>query len=187
MPKARQVLALIALPLTLAACGDAPGEGGQGIAPEAPTAAEAFAEATIELQGTGIVIPAQSGFEELAVPFGSARAPTEATLGNVLGTAIGESAEPNDCGLTFTAYEGLTLNFRNDAFVGYWAEAPYVPRTSRAQMLADENIALVEDSTVGEEFVIGAAQGPDIAGLFDGESDEAGVQALWAGENCVAR
>ncbi len=180
-------LALIALPLMLAACGDAPVEGGQGVQPEAPTAEQAMAEATLELQGTGIVVPAQAGFEELAVPFGSARAPTEATLGNVLGDVLDESTQPNDCGLTYTAYEGLTLAFRNDAFVGYWAEAPYVPRTSRAAMLADENITVVEDSTVGEEFVIGAPEGPDIAGLFNGTGDDAEVEALWAGENCIAR
>lgn len=180
-------LALIALPLTLAACGDAPGEGGQGIQPEAPSAAEAMADATLELQGTGIVVPAQAGFEELAVPFGSARAPTEATLGNVLGGALDETSEPNDCGLTYTAYEGLTLNFRNDEFVGYWAEAPYVPETTRAQMLAGDNIAMVDDSTVGEEFVIGAPEGPDIAGLFNGTGDDAEVQSLWAGENCIGR
>lgn len=187
MPNARFSLALIALPLMLAACGNAPGEGGQGIAPEAPTAAQALAEARLELQGTGIVVPPQAGFEELAVPFGSARAPTEATLGNVLGSAIDESDVPNDCGLTFTRYEGLNLNFRDGQFVGYWAEAPYVPATTRAQMLVDANIALVEDSTVAEEFVMGASEGPDIAGLFDGEGDDAGVQALWAGENCIAR
>lgn len=180
-------LALLALPLMLVACGDAPGEGGQGIAPEPPTAEQALAEAALELQGTGIVIPAQAGFEELAVPFGSARAPTEATLGNVLGTAIDETAEPDDCGLTYTAYDGLTLYFRNDEFVGYRAEAPYVPDTTRAQMLADENISLVENSSLGEEFVIGAAEGPDIAGMFTGAGDDAEVEALWAGETCIAR
>ena len=183
-------LALIALPLLLVACGDAPegsgGEGGQGTAPE-EGAIEPMADATIELQGTGIVIPAQAGFEELAVPFGSARAPTEATLANIVGSAIDESDTPNDCGLTWTNYQGLNLSFRDGQFVGYWAEAPYVPETTRAEMLVDENISMVEDSTVGEEFVIGASEGPDIAGLFTGGGDDASVQALWAGENCIAR
>ncbi|WP_338244415.1 hypothetical protein [Aurantiacibacter hainanensis] len=183
----RPALALVALPLALAACGDAPGEEGMDAAPEAAETVAPMEDAAIDLQGTGIVIPAQSGFEELAVPFGSARAPTEATLGNVLGSAVDESAEPNECGLTFTSYEGVTLNFRDDQFVGYYAEAPYVPDTSRAQLLAGENVNMVEDSTVGEEFVIGAAEGPDIAGLFAGEGDDAAVQALWAGENCIAR
>ncbi|MWV28264.1 hypothetical protein [Aurantiacibacter rhizosphaerae] len=183
-------LALIALPLMLAACGDAPDGSADDI-----TAADdgamgednPMADATLELQGTGIVIPAQSGFEELAVPFGSARAPTEATLGNVLGRAVDETDTPNDCGLTYTAYEGLSLNFRDGQFVGYWAEPPYVPETTRAAMLADENIRMVEDSTVGPEFVMGAEEVPDIGGLFTGEGDDASVQALWAGENCIAR
>ncbi len=181
-------LALIALPLMLVACGDASDEGdGQEAADPAMSEENPLADAAIDLQGTGIVIPAQSGFEELAVPFGSARAPTEATLGNVLGSAVDETDTPNECGLTYTAYAGVSLNFRDGQFVGYWAEPPYVPETTRAAMLADENISMVEGSTVGEEFVIGAAEGPDIAGLFDGEGDDAGVQALWAGENCIAR
>ncbi len=182
-------LALIALPLMLAACGDSPdGTAGEGGPAGDPAGAEnPMADATIELQGTGIVIPAQAGFEELAVPFGSARAPTEATLGNVLGSAVDESDAPNDCGLTYTAYEGLSLNFRDGQFVGYWAEPPYVPETTRAAMLADANINMVDDSTVGEEFVMGAAEVPDIGGLFDGEGDDASVEALWAGENCIAR
>lgn len=183
-------LALIALPLMLAACGDASDgtDDGTGLVADSAAGEEnPMADATIELQGTGIVIPAQAGFEELAVPFGSARAPTEATLGNVLGSAVDESNTPNDCGLTYTAYDGVSLNFRDGQFVGYWAEAPYVPETTRAAMLADANISLVEDSTVGEEFVMGAAEVPDIGGLFDGEGDDAGVQALWAGENCIAR
>lgn len=183
----RLSLALLALPLALAACGDAPGDDGMDTAPDAAETAAPMEDAAIDLQGTGIVIPAQSGFEELAVPFGSARAPTEATLGNVLGTALDESAEPNDCGLTFTSYDGVTLNFRDDEFVGYYAEAPYVPEITRAELLAGENVNLVEDSTVGEEFTIGAAEGPDIAGLFSGAEDGASVQALWAGENCIAR
>ncbi len=188
MPTIRSGFAFLAIPLLLAACGDATGDAeGEGADVAVAEEENPLAEATIELQGTGIVIPAQSGFEELAVPFGSARAPTEATLGNVLGSAIDESDTPDDCGLTFTSYEGLNLQFRDGSFVGYWAEAPYVPQTSRSEMLADQNITLVEGSTVGEEFVIGAAEGPDIAGLFDGEGDSANVQALWAGENCIAR
>ena len=188
MPQGRLSIALIALPFMLAACsGDAPGENGQGTASEDAELAEAMANAMLDLQGTGIVIPAQSGFEELAVPFGSARAPTEATLGNVVGRAIDESGEPDECGLTFTRYEGLNLTFRDGQFVGYYAQSPYVPETTRGEMLADANISMVEDSTVGEEFVIGAAEGPDIAGLFSGEGDDAAVRALWAGENCIAR
>lgn len=179
-------LALLALPLMLAACGDAPGEGGQGTPPEEPETAP-VEEVSLDLQGTGIVVPAQDGFEEYAVPFGSTRIPTEATLGNVLGEVVESSETANDCGLTYTSYDGLTLNFRDDQFVGYWAESPYADIGTRADVLAGENIAMVEDSTVGEEFTIGVPEGPVIAGLFTGTGDDATVRALWAGENCIAR
>lgn len=179
-------LLLIALPLMLAACGDA-GEGGEALTDAEIDAANPLADASLDLQGTGIVIPAQAGFEELAVPFGSGRIPTEATLGNVLGDAVDESSEPNDCGLTWTTYEGVSLSFRDDIFVGYFAEPPYVAIGTRADLLSGDNVAMVEGSTLGEEFTIGAPETPVIAGLFSGAEDDATVQALWAGENCLAR
>ncbi|MGB3795776.1 MAG: hypothetical protein WA957_05675, partial [Alteraurantiacibacter sp.] len=85
------------------------------------------------------------------------------------------------------SYEGLSLKFRDGQFVGYFAEPPYVPETTRAAMLTDENISLVDVSTIGEEFVMGSDDVPVISGLFDGEGDDASVQALYAGENCIAR
>lgn len=178
--------AFIALPFMLAACGDAAEETAP-LTDEEIDAANPLAGASLDLQGTGIVIPAQAGFEELAVPFGSGRIPTEATLGNVLGDAIDESADPNDCGLTWTTYEGVTLSFRDDSFVGYFAEAPYTAIGTRGELLAGDNVTLFEESTLGEEFTIGAQDTPMISGLFSGEGDDATVTALWAGENCMAR
>ncbi|MEL1250533.1 hypothetical protein [Aurantiacibacter gilvus] len=178
--------ALFALPLMLAACGEA-GDEAAPLSDDEIDAANPLADASLDLQGTGIVIPAQAGFEELAVPFGSGRIPTEATLGNVLGEAIDESADPNDCGLTWTTYEGVTLSFRDDAFAGYFAEPPYTDIGTRAELLAGENVALYDESTLGEEFTIGAAETPVISGLFSGPEDDAAVIALWAGENCIAR
>lgn len=178
--------ALLALPLMLAACGQA-GEDAAPLTDAEIDAANPLAGASLDLQGTGIVIPAQAGFEELAVPFGSGRIPTEATLGNVLGDVVDESADPNDCGLTWTSYEGVSLSFRDDQFVGYFAEPPYTDIGSRADLLAADNVALFEESTLGEEFTIGAAGTPLISGLFSGVEDDATVAALWAGENCIAR
>ena len=54
MPKGRLSLALIALPLFLAACGDAP--EGEGEAGAGQGTIEPVPDATLELQGTGIVI-----------------------------------------------------------------------------------------------------------------------------------
>lgn len=178
-------IALLALPLMLAACGEAAEDA--ALSDEEIDAANPLADASLDLQGTGIVIPAQAGFEELAVPFGSGRIPTEATLGNVLGDAVEEATGPNDCGLTWTSYEGVTLSFRDDSFVGYFAEPPYVAIGTRAQLLAADNVAMVEGSTLGEEFTIGAPDTPTISGLFSGAGDDAMVIALWAGENCIAR
>ncbi len=178
-------LALLALPLMLVACnGDAPGEGGQGTPSEAEPTAEL--PATLDLQAGGIIVPPQNGFEQLDVPFGSLRVATEATLTNVLGDPV-EQGGPNDCGLTFTAYDGVTLNFREDEFVGYWAEAPFVPELTRSEMLGDAGVSLMEDSTIENEFLIGDPDGAAIAGVFTGAEDGAAIRALWAGENCIAR
>ena len=141
----------------------------------------ALPEATLDLQATGLIVPAQGGFEQLDVPFGSMREATEATLSNVLGEPK-ISNSPNDCGLTTTAYEGMALSFRDGKFVGYNANAPYVPELSREEMLADPQVKLVEGSTIDGEFTIGEGD-KAIAGVFVGDE----VRALWAGEQCIAR
>ena len=187
MNRSAALIATIALPLLLAACGDAdiaPADTDQ--TPETGVI-EPMADAVLDLQGTGIVLPEQGGFEELAIPFGSARSPAEATIANYVGSATDESEEPDDCGLTFTQYQGVTLHFREDVFVGYWAEAPYIPETTREAFLQQDGIALVEDSTLDHEFTIGDTRTPVISGTFDGDSEDAGIQRLWAGEICLAR
>ena len=180
-------LAIFALPLMLIACGDVSDEGDGGADAAGAGAIAPMENAVLDLQGTGIVVPAQGGYEELAVPFGSNRAPTEATLANIVGSATSETDTPNDCGLTVTQYQGLMLSFRGDEFVGYTAEAPYIPETPRAEFLAAGGVAMVEDSTLGEEFTLGDPIVPNINGIFDGDGDEAAISMLWAGENCIAR
>ncbi|MBH5322358.1 hypothetical protein [Aurantiacibacter sediminis] len=177
-------IALLALPLMLTACGDAPGGDGEATAPEGP---EPLENATLDLGAGGIVIPAQAGFEQLEVPFGSNRAATEATLANVIGGETGQDTVP-DCGPNITAvsYEGLTTYFEDEAFVGYAAREPYVPALTRSQMLQDPGVSLVEDSSLGEEFTIGEGE-EVLSGMFDGEGDDAGVETLWAGNACVMR
>jgi len=186
VPKKLTRLAYLALPLfALAACSPEPAE--EAATPDAETA-EPMENATLDLQATGIIIPPQNGFEQYDVPFGSMRAATEVTLANVLGEAIGQSEEPNDCGLDYTQYQGLTVNFSDGEFVGYWAESPYVPELPRAEMLGDAGVQLSEDdAALDDEFVIGDPQGQAIGGVFTGGEDDAAVRALWAGENCIAR
>lgn len=176
--------AFLALPLMLAACNaEAP------VAEDNTAVAEPAAEASLDLQATGLIVPAQNGFEQLDVPFGSMRVATEATLANVLGEMMdqGENAECEAGPLQFATYEGLTLYFQEDQFVGYNARAPFVPVLSRAEMLADPGVVPVVGSTLGEEFTIGAEGGPQISGLFTGAADDAAVETLWAGTNCIFR
>ena len=181
----RFIAAFAAPLLVLAACAP---EAGDAEAPaEDAAAAEPAEDATLDLQATGIVVPAQNGFEQLEVPFGSMRAATEATLGNLLGEPVQVVTQnPDDCQLSSVQYEGLIVNYADDQFVGYVASAPYVPDIDRASMLADPGVEVVEGSTLGEEFAIGSGNAT-ISGLFAGEGDDAAVEALWAGENCIFR
>lgn len=180
---------LAALSLGLAACAD----GGATPADEAP-AGEAgevtpLPMATLDLQATGLIIPAQSGFEQFDVPFGSTRAATETTLARIVGEVVEKSAS-DECPVgpvMTTRYEGLTLTFQQDKLVGYMASEPYVPQLTRAEMLLDPTVQLLEDSTLGEEFTIGDPQGEAISGLFSGPEDGATVERLWAGANCIYR
>ena len=179
------LLSLAALSLGLAACSqqadEAPAAEATGEAGTDPVPEGALPEAILDLQATGLIVPAQAGLEQLDVPFGSLRAATEATLANVLGKAK-VSNSPNDCGLTTTAYDGIAINFRDDKFVGYTANAPYVPDLTRTEMLKDPQVKLLEDSTIDGEFTIGSGE-QIISGVFVGDA----VRALYAGENCIAR
>ena len=184
----RRIAVLAALPLLLAACNEA------AEVPEAAETAAAPAEdLMLDLQATGIVVPAQGGAEQLDIPFGSTRAAAEATIASVAGEVAdrGENAECGAGPMQMTEYARLTLNFQDDKFVGWFARAPYVPELPRSEMLADPAVALVDGSTLGEEFTIGAvggaAGGPMISGLFAEAQDTAAVEALWAGTNCLFR
>jgi hypothetical protein len=182
----RRSAALAAFTLALAGCGGA-ADAPDSAEPEAlATVAE---QVTLDLQATGIIIPAQGALEQLEVPFGSARGPAEATLGAVAGAVV-ERGVNGECGagpMEMTQFDGLVLNFQDDAFVGWSATAPYVPDLPRGEMLGDPAVALVEGSTLGEEFTIGDAGGPMISGLFAGSGDGAAVETLWAGTNRVFR
>ncbi len=175
-------LALVTM-LMLAACQQA------ADAPDtAETAAAPAADATLDLQASGIVIPAQGGAEQLDLPFGSTRAASEASIGSVAGAAKhrGENAECGEGPMQMTEFDGLTLLFQDDKLAGWSARAPYVPELTRAEMLADPAVKPVEGSTLGEEFTIGLGD-EVISGLFAGADDGAAVETLWAGGACVFR
>lgn len=183
-------LVIVAASLALAACGDTEEAATADEATPGVEAAIAAEETqTIDLQASGLVLPPQGGNEALEVPFGSNRAAAETTLGIVLGEVVsrGENDECSAGPIQTTEYDGLTLNFQDSDFVGWFARDPYLPPETRLGLLSAGGIEMVEDSTLGEEFIIGAAEGPVISGLFDGSGDEARVQHLWAGTNCLFR
>jgi len=159
--------------------------------PEAPAEADSTlgAKDEIDLQASGITVPPQDGDAALEVPFGSKRAAAEATLAVVLGSVV-ERRENDECPagpMAMTEYRGVTLNFQDDRFVGWFATDPYVPDQTREEMLATEGVVLIGDSTLGPEFVIGDVDGMSIGGLFDGALDDSAVFSLWAGVNCFFR
>jgi hypothetical protein len=176
-------LSVFAAALLVTACG------GEPAAPEAAETAQSPApDATLDLEASGIVVPAQGGAEQLDVPFGSTRAAAEASIGSVAG-AVQERGANAECGagpLEFTTYDGLVLLFAEGSFAGWSATSPYVPQISRAEMLADPAVTLVEGSTLGEEFTIGGGQAV-ISGLFTSAEGGAEVETLWAGQACVFR
>ena len=180
------------LPLAMAACTPPTEEEAEQAAAEQEEAdaAQQLEEATLDLRADGIIIPAQAGFEQFSVPFGSNRAATETTLASVLGE-VRERGENAECGagpMQMTTYDGMVLNFQDDKLVGYFAREPYVPELTRAEMLADPMVTRMEDSTLGEEFTIGNADSETaISGLFTGTEDDADIEALWAGANCLFR
>lgn len=175
----------VVLALLLAACSqqvdDAPDPAPGEKTVADTTGAEPVDLAVIDLLSDGIVVPARNGIPAREVRFGATPGEAMAVLDTVAGARKGTD-QPNDCGLTTTSYEGLALHFRDGHFVGYWANAPYVPDLSRAEMLEDPAVSLVEDSTIDGEFTI-ERDGQTIAGLFVGDE----TRALWAGENCIAR
>ena len=173
---------VLAFSLTVSACGVNPDANVPGEEPAAP-----LADAVLDLQASGIIVPAQNGFEQLDVPFGSNREGTEATLAAVLGDPVAAQAS-EDCRLTVVQFDGLSVSFDGEGdFVGYYATQPYLPEQSRSDMLADPAVAMVEGSTLGDEFTIGDPQVAALSGLFSGPGADAGVTALWAGENCMYR
>jgi len=182
----RASAAVLALTLGLAACSQA--EESEQAQQQEPVEVEKL-QHVVDLQAAGLAVPPQGSAGQLDVPFGSRKEAAEATLSSVLGEKLA-SATNAECPagpVASSSYEGLTLNYQDDAFVGWMAEAPYLPSETRAQLLASEGVTLVEGSSLGEEFVIGNPDGLSISGLFDGSGDDARVVRMWAGVNCIFR
>lgn len=185
MSRMRLALPVAAL-LALAACGGEPEEAG-----EEPAPAQVEAD-VVRLTGEGL----SAGGE--AFYFNSGRGEVETALAKVLGEP-NRGATNTECGagpVDFTDFDGgLTLNFQDGALVGwnwhlpYEGDAPTAQNValasgetlgaSRASIEGREGFALVEDSTLGEEFTL--------AGGIGGFIEEDEVSMLYAGTQCFFR
>lgn len=145
--------------------------------PAASTDAPAiFADLGVTPLPNGLAVPGGS-----TATFGMTREQVQQVLGSV-GGELKIDGRANECGLTSSAYEGIALNYRDDDFVGYTLNAPYVPALNRDQMLADGSVSEM-DSTIDGEFTVGSDPANSVGGVFVGDE----VRALYAGENCIAR
>lgn len=173
-----------ALLLLLGACDSA-----QEPAPDvAETEAAAIEANAIVLRGDGIVAGPESFY------FNAGETEVTRALGAALGIT-GESQQLEECGagpLTATRYgEGLTVNFQEGVLVGWTLsageagvgevslEGPVQLGSPRGEAEAAPGFAMVEGSTLGEEFTLGET----IGGFFDGTR----IDMLYAGTQCFFR
>ncbi|NCP13555.1 MAG: aspartate-semialdehyde dehydrogenase [Sphingomonadales bacterium] len=178
-----------ALALTGCDNGDvpSPAERQQGEAAQAPVATD-----RVELRGDGLSAGSESFY------FAAGQAEVEGALAKTLGASFrsGQNAECGAGPITFTDFAGgLTAHFQQGRLVGWNWHAPQdgdaAPTgtvglsgdvqvgSARAAVEAATGFALVEGSTLGEEFALGSKIGGFIAG------DR--VEMLYAGTQCFFR
>jgi hypothetical protein len=156
--------------------------------PAAPPAPPPPATPVVALDGEGLrLVDPGSGSTRL-LAFGT----DVDTVLRALGSAMvppGQRVE-EECGGTVLGFGTLQLHTRDGRFLG-WGLPEGSPLTTmsgvglgtpRDEVAKSNTIDLLEDSTLGAEFSIGA-----IAGVFESGASDAPVAHLWAGETCIAR
>lgn len=179
---------LVGAMLALAACGSEPEEASL----EETPARQAIEADAVRLSGEGLAVGGEAFF------FNAGRNEVETALAKVLGEPS-RSDTNTECGagpIDFTDFDGgLTLHFQEAALVGwnwhlpYEGDAPTAENValaggetlgaSRASVEGREGFALVEGSTLGEEFVLASGVG--------GFIEEGEVAMLHAGTQCFLR
>jgi hypothetical protein len=186
-----QALLALAGALALAGCDSgtvpSPAQRQAGEAVPAPIASNA-----VELRSEGLAAGSEAFF------FAAGQKEVETALAKVLGPVLRTGAN-NECGagpVTFTDFRGgLTVHFQDARMVGWnWhlAQDGDTPPTgtvklagevqvgsARALAEAAPGFAMVEGSTLGEEFALGEAVGGFI------KADK--VEMLYAGTQCFFR
>lgn len=204
---------LIASALALAGCKPA-APGGDAPAPVAATPATAPATATatapsaasapstpappagttppvLAVDGDGLRLVDPASGAARPIPFGTPEADTEAVLRAALGRAPDERGETSDCGSRrFARWNGaISAWFGDDGFSG-WSlpDGSALSTVSGLRLgsprsdLASAYSAEVMASSLGTEFVAGT-----LGGVLDGDTPDAVVTHLWAGDTCIAR
>jgi hypothetical protein len=186
-------LALIALSaaFALTACDNgavpSPAERQQGEAAQQTVAAN-----VVELRGDGLAAGAEAFF------FSAGQAEVEAALAKALGAALrtGENAECGAGPVTFTDFPGgLTAHFQEQRLVGWnWhlAQDGDLPGSGTVKLKGDLQLgsprgsaqaapgfAVIEGSTLGEEFALGE----NIGGFIEADK----VNMLYGGTQCFFR
>jgi hypothetical protein len=174
--------------LALAACGssEAPVTDEMQDVATAETAAE-IDPSQITLNGDGLTVGAESFY------FNAGQTEVEAALARALGKP-GESIDMPECGAgpmaSSTYGDALTANYQDGKLVGWFLrdEAEKIALSGgagvgapRADVEILEGFAMIEGSTLGEEFYAEAA---GIGGFF---GEEGAVSELYAGTQCFFR
>ena len=177
----RLVLTLFALALAACDSGDVPAPGTEPLRPSSPQV-----EANeVVLRADGLVAGSEAFY------FAAGRNEVEAAVARALGKAS-DSGENDECGAGPIAYStfpgGLTVHFQEGSLVGWnWAgEADNIGLTgdivigaSRSEIEAEDGFAMIEGSTLGEEFSIGDS----IGGFFEDDR----LSMLYSGTQCFFR
>lgn len=178
----RLLLATAALCL-LAACGE-PDNAPPATQPDA-VPSEAATAAPVVLSGTGIARAGET------VAFGSPRDLAD-RLAAQAGAAGPETSTNGECGagpMEFSRHGGgLTLNYQDGKLVGWTLDEPsdvtlaggLAVGAPRVRAEAIPGFAMVEDSTLGEEFY---SEAEGLGGFFE----QGKVDSLYAGTTCFFR
>ena len=189
----------------LAACKPAADKAPVDADPVAPAVPEAKADGpnaattAISLDGEGLRFIDKNNGKTSLLAFGVSRAQAEEALARVAGT-LDDRSTNEECGagtMEFTRYDAMTLNFQDGKFVGwflgnepgadlYSTMSGIAIGTTRAKAAESVKLVAIEDSTLGEEFTLGAGQ-DSVGGMFAAPGEAAKIDALFAGMNCFFR
>jgi hypothetical protein len=187
-------IALLAIALTLSACGGASEAPAGNAAVETQPAPKAVlpigngsGEANAAAPAAPIPTLAGNGLEP-GLAFGMPRAQAVEAARAVFGTPTGRQHN-GECGegpMDFISFRDLQLGFREGRLTG-WSLSGADPALRSARGLAIGaprsvlgDAALDRESTLGPEFVV-----DEIGGLLDENATR--IEALWAGDACLFR